>query len=120
MRLDRRDLLRGAFGLPLVGATPGSAPTTRGAAEDGASRRPAGMIARQKHPENLEFPFSALEGFLTPVEQFFVRSHFEVPEREPSGWRVSVEGEVAHPLKRVPDLRDAAIHHVLPIEVEVR
>ena len=35
----------------------------------------AGLVVRERNPENLEFPFSALNGFITSNEQFFVRSH---------------------------------------------
>ncbi len=39
----------------------------------------SGLILREKDPENLEFPFSTLSTFITPNEQFFIRSHFAVP-----------------------------------------
>ena len=42
----------------------------------------AGLIVRERNPENLEFPFSALNSFVTSNEQFFVRSHFGVPKLE--------------------------------------
>lgn len=39
-----------------------------------------GLVVRDKDPENLEFPFAALNGFITQNEHFFVRSHFPVPK----------------------------------------
>src|ERR1700722_9560111 len=58
-----------------------------------------GLIIREKEPENLEFPFSALSSFQTPTEQFFVRSHFPVPPMDVTAWRLSVEGLVQRPLE---------------------
>ena len=54
----------------------------------------AGLIVRERNPENLEFPFSALNSFITSSEQFFVRSHFAVPKLDLDGWRLSIEGRV--------------------------
>src|SRR5437763_5961509 len=58
----------------------------------------ARRIIRQAQPENSEFPFESLDGFLTPTDRFFVRSHFPVPEIDPASWRLRVEGCVDHPL----------------------
>jgi len=57
-----------------------------------------GLILRDKDPENLEFPFSSLNSFITPNEQFFVRSHFAVPNVDLQSWRLEIEGLVDHPL----------------------
>ena len=54
----------------------------------------AGLIVRERNPENLEFPFSALNSFVTSNEQFFVRSHFGVPKLERDAWRLIIEGRV--------------------------
>jgi DMSO/TMAO reductase YedYZ molybdopterin-dependent catalytic subunit len=101
--LDRRGFLRGAAALPVILATPGIPPTPA-RAEEGDPRpqgagRSSGLITRQTDPENLEFPFSTLESFLTPTEQFYVRTHFEVPALEASSWRLTVEGAVERPLE---------------------
>jgi len=56
-----------------------------------------GLILRDKEPENLEFPFSSLSNFITPNEQFFVRSHFAVPNLDLQSWRLKIEGLVDHP-----------------------
>jgi DMSO/TMAO reductase YedYZ molybdopterin-dependent catalytic subunit len=56
-----------------------------------------GFIIRDKEPENLEFPFAALHSFITPNEQFFVRSHFPTPQLDPRTWRLRIEGAVERP-----------------------
>jgi len=56
-----------------------------------------GLILRDKEPENLEFPFATLRSFVTPNEQFFVRSHFPVPKIDPAAWRLKIEGLVERP-----------------------
>jgi DMSO/TMAO reductase YedYZ molybdopterin-dependent catalytic subunit len=58
-----------------------------------------GLIIRQKGPDNLEFPFSQLDSFITPTEQFFVRSHFEVPVLKAADWKLKVEGHVERPFE---------------------
>ena len=59
----------------------------------------APLILRKREPENLESSFSALGGFITPTEQFYVRSHFPVPKLDTSTWSLSVEGAVIQPLQ---------------------
>ncbi len=95
--VGRRDLLRGAVALPFAQALGGRAAF---GADDG-DRRPTGMISRQRDPENLEFPFSALDNrrLLTPNEQFYVRTHFEVPEIGAKTWNLKVEGQVERPFE---------------------
>ncbi|MDF2439448.1 MAG: hypothetical protein JWN98_432, partial [Abditibacteriota bacterium] len=51
-------------------------------------------IIREREPENLEFPFSTLNSFLTPNDKFYVRNHFGTPRIEANGWRLQVEGAV--------------------------
>src|SRR6185295_16821839 len=69
----------------------------------------SGLIIRQKEPRNLEFPFDQLDSYLTPVESFYIRSHFTAPRLQPDSYRLSVEGAVKNPfaitydeLKRLP------------------
>lgn len=57
----------------------------------------AGLIVRDREPENLEFPFSALSSVVTANEQFFVRNHFAMPRLERKDWRLRIEGRVKHP-----------------------
>jgi DMSO/TMAO reductase YedYZ molybdopterin-dependent catalytic subunit len=64
------------------------------------------MITREKEPPNLEMPFSAVEGFVTPNERFYVRCHFPIPKINERDWRLKVEGKVARPFEvTMDDLR---------------
>ncbi len=91
--IGRRAFLAGAALLPLVGRLDAAdEPPKEG-------RAFPGMIVRQKNPDNIEFPFSALDGFITPNEHFYVRTHFEVPKIEAKGWRLKIEGAVGKPFE---------------------
>jgi DMSO/TMAO reductase YedYZ molybdopterin-dependent catalytic subunit len=57
----------------------------------------AGKIVRGESPLNLEMPFETLEGFLTPTEAFYVRTHFPIPSIDRNAWWLRVEGEVENP-----------------------
>jgi DMSO/TMAO reductase YedYZ molybdopterin-dependent catalytic subunit len=86
--LDRRLFLRhaGLAALPLLAA-----------AEDRADA--PHLIPRQRNPENLEFPFAALDSFLTPNNLFYVRNHFAAPSLDAKAWRLRVAGAVERPLE---------------------
>ena len=58
------------------------------------SRTALGQISRRKEPENFEFSFPTLNEYLTPNEQFYVRSHFSKPAIKLKSWRLRVEGAV--------------------------
>jgi DMSO/TMAO reductase YedYZ molybdopterin-dependent catalytic subunit len=97
----RRDFMArvGLTALPIAGGILGrNAAAQEAAAGHGASSYP-GAIVRQTNPENLEFPFSAVDGFITPVERFYVRNHFAAPELEASSWKLKVEGAVDRPFE---------------------
>jgi DMSO/TMAO reductase YedYZ molybdopterin-dependent catalytic subunit len=86
--MTRRDWLKlTPAALPLLGTAQGQTPPTF-----------PGMIVRMSQPENLEFPFAALNGVQTPTEHFFVRSHFAVPKLDPAAFQLTVEGAVEKPL----------------------
>ncbi len=95
----RRDVLRGAVALPLALATGSGRRALAAVGDDGP--RPTGLISRQRHPDNLEFPFSTLDPgrFLTPNPRFYVRTHFGVPDLDSETWRLGVEGEVERPFE---------------------
>jgi DMSO/TMAO reductase YedYZ molybdopterin-dependent catalytic subunit len=57
------------------------------------------MIVREKEPLNLEIPFGALDGLITPVDRFFVRGHFSIPQIDVKTWRLRIEGEVDTPFE---------------------
>ncbi len=59
-----------------------------------ASNTVVPLILRKREPENLESSFAALDGFITPTDRFYVRSHFPVPSLDTSTWRLQVEGAV--------------------------
>ena len=64
------------------------------------------MIMREKEPLNLEMPFGALDGFVTPNERFYVRCHFPIPKINERDWRLRVGGKVARPFEvTMDDLR---------------
>jgi DMSO/TMAO reductase YedYZ molybdopterin-dependent catalytic subunit len=55
------------------------------------------MVIRQMEPRNLEFPFETLDSYLTPIESFYVRSHFHAPTLERDSYRLTVGGAVKDP-----------------------
>lgn len=57
-----------------------------------------GKIVRGESPLNLEMPFEKLDGFLTPIESFYVRTHFPIPSIDKDAWWLRVEGEVENPV----------------------
>ena len=61
------------------------------------------MITREKEPPNLEMPFGALEGLVTPTERFYVRCHFPIPKIDEREWRLKVEGRVARAFEMTMD-----------------
>src|SRR3954447_6681286 len=58
-----------------------------------------GLVVRQKSPLNLEFQFAFLSAWLTPCDQFYVRSHFPAPDLNEAEWRLQVDGAVRTPLR---------------------
>src|SRR5262249_7581089 len=56
-----------------------------------------GLIIRQEEPRNLEFPFERLDSYLTPVESFYIRSHFHAPTIDPEAYRLTLDGAVKKP-----------------------
>jgi DMSO/TMAO reductase YedYZ molybdopterin-dependent catalytic subunit len=65
-----------------------------------------GMTVRMNEPRNLEAPFSEQSTFLTPTDQFFIRSHFPIPDLDSDTHRIKVEGAVENPLElSLADLR---------------
>jgi DMSO/TMAO reductase YedYZ molybdopterin-dependent catalytic subunit len=57
---------------------------------------PSRLIHR-RDPETSEYPFAALESFITPNDLFYVRNHLLVPSIDPERWRLTVDGGVAEP-----------------------
>jgi DMSO/TMAO reductase YedYZ molybdopterin-dependent catalytic subunit len=66
-----------------------------------------GLIIRQKEPNNLETPFDQVDSFLTPMELFYIRSHFPSPKLELASYQLHVDGAVRNPLSlSYNELRD--------------
>src|SRR5688572_11002226 len=57
-----------------------------------------GLITREREPVNLEFPFASLNGVKTPNNQFFVRTHFPIPQLGRDDWSLKCTGHVEHEL----------------------
>ena len=66
---------------------------------DESTRFQKGKIVRSEDPLNLEMPFERLDGFVTPTESFYVRTHFPIPKIDKHKWRLRVEGEVEKPFE---------------------
>jgi DMSO/TMAO reductase YedYZ molybdopterin-dependent catalytic subunit len=84
MKLSRRELLKSAPAVAVAGGL---------AARAGAEP----LIVRMEQPRNLETPLSDL--FSDKTDKFFVRSHFAVPELDPKGFKLTVEGHVENKLE---------------------
>jgi sulfite oxidase len=102
--LSRRDFLSASAGLAgLIALRP------RGAFADAIPPGKAhDLIIRGESPFNAEPRLSALvQHDLTPVEQFFVRSHAPVPETDLQTFRLTIEGLVHQPLElSVAEIRE--------------
>ncbi len=57
------------------------------------------LIVREREPLNLESPFDALDGFLTPNELFYVRNHFPIPRLDAAGYELRIDGDVKNPFR---------------------
>jgi DMSO/TMAO reductase YedYZ molybdopterin-dependent catalytic subunit len=98
--LQRREFLRVIAGTAIYSAW--SIRTGLGQENQGegdASRNSGQLIARQRNPDNLEFPFATLNSFITPNEKFYVRNHFSQPKIDANSWRLKVEGAVERELE---------------------
>src|SRR5207237_3286548 len=60
--------------------------------------RSAGLIIRQKEPNNLETPLDQVDSYLTPTELFYIRSHFPTPRLELASYQLRIDGAVRNPL----------------------
>ncbi len=57
------------------------------------------LLEVQSNPLNCETPLSVLDRRITPIELFYIRSHFPIPDIYPSDWRLNVVGTVETPLQ---------------------
>jgi DMSO/TMAO reductase YedYZ molybdopterin-dependent catalytic subunit len=59
----------------------------------------AGLVVHRAHPLNCETSIPALlGGQVMPNAHFYVRNHFQLPDLDPSAWRLRVHGCVERPL----------------------
>lgn len=89
---SRRAFLAAAASFPLAGS---------GSSVDASIRQPGqdGLIVHTTKPMNAEPHLSNLvRSYITPVEQFYVRSHAPNPRVSADTYRLSVEGMVDRPL----------------------
>lgn len=106
---------RGALGAAAWSALPACAraPLLGGAAGD------ATRIERSDRPEQWESTVAALdEGWITPIDRFFVRSHLSTPEPDASGWRLEIDGLASRrrPLTRADLLALPQVQRTITLE----
>ena len=64
------------------------------------------LIVRSPRPQDFETPLEYLDSYLTPNEEFFVRSHFGPPVIDPKEWRLEFDGLIKSPrTMRLEDLK---------------
>lgn len=73
---------------------------------------------REREPENLEFPFSELDSFVTPNDRFFIRNHFNAPMINSESWKLRIEGAVDTPLELTFEELKAMPSRKLPAMLE--
>jgi DMSO/TMAO reductase YedYZ molybdopterin-dependent catalytic subunit len=56
------------------------------------------LIVRSANPEDFEMPLSGFDTWITPAEQFYVRTHIYKPKVELPEWRLRVDGLVEREL----------------------
>ncbi len=78
----------------------------------------ARLITRQREPENLESPFDALDGPITPTDLFYVRTHFATPHLSAADWKLQIEGSVAKPFTLTYDQLKALPSHKVTATLE--
>ena len=64
----------------------------------GGDRAGPGLTIRSANPEDFEMPLSGFGTWLTPAENFFVRTHIYKPKVELADWRLRVDGLVEREL----------------------
>ncbi|HET8958918.1 molybdopterin-dependent oxidoreductase, partial [Nocardioides sp.] len=96
-RLTRRQVLRaGAMSAAVaaVGPTLAQSVTSRAAADVPGIAKPTPDSLFIARGTNAEMRWSAMrgQGYLTPIDRFFVRNHTSTPRIDPATWRLRVHG----------------------------
>lgn len=60
---------------------------------------PGTLLELAARPENYEAPLTAFTQKITPLESFYIRSHYDRPAVDPKTWALSLDGLVKRPLK---------------------
>ncbi|HUK88828.1 MAG TPA: molybdopterin-dependent oxidoreductase, partial [Blastocatellia bacterium] len=87
--ISRRGFLLGLAAAPLAGKL-----ALRGAF---AQERGSPPIYSSASPFNRAFDFSSLSNWIVPNSEFYLRSHFPVPNAGAGAWTIKVEGAVEQP-----------------------
>lgn len=95
---DRRGFLGAVWGGALAAGGLGRSAGASARADEAPAGIDRRMIVRTERPVNLESPSAALDSFLTPNAELFVRSHHGAPAVGLRPWEVVVEGLVEKPL----------------------
>src|SRR5436305_13468349 len=100
MSVDRRAFLRTSLAA-VVGQTFLSGKTAGQAGMPGPH-----MLQMNGYPVDAETPLELLTDYITPIELFFVRSHWQPHMPNVKTWRLKIDGEVDHPLElSIADLK---------------
>jgi len=93
MPFDRRNFLRATALLPIAARELIAAPRRY-------------LLQMNGYPINAETPLELLTDYLTPNDLFFVRSHWIPHPPDAKQWKLTIDGEVDHPLTlSLADLR---------------
>lgn len=110
MTMDRRSFLRNTALGVAAAAWWIEAPTLARAKESGH------LVPRAVRPPNYEAVRKTFTMRVTPLERFYLRNHFDVPEVDARTWRLSVAGAVEKPqalgladLQRLPQATVEAV-----------
>lgn len=68
-----------------------------------AGAEKSGMKKLSVRPEDYEMPLEGFRHYITPIDQFFVRSHHYTPTVELVSWKLAIGGEVETPLSLTMD-----------------
>jgi DMSO/TMAO reductase YedYZ molybdopterin-dependent catalytic subunit len=107
LALTRRSFLDGLCRACAAFAVAGVRLPSRAFGQEGPSKDR--LIVRSTRPQDLETPAHLLTSWITPVDLFYVRSHFYTPSIDAAAWALRIDGEVDRPrgwsleeIKRAP------------------
>jgi DMSO/TMAO reductase YedYZ molybdopterin-dependent catalytic subunit len=92
--LRRRDFLGGLAAAPFALAFPANHSPYASGSRLSLALRQQPPVTLANAPHSRAFPFASLNSWLTPTQDFFVRSHFGIPKIEASRWTLQVKGAV--------------------------